>query len=145
MADVPSRGLADVVAASTAISDIDGRAGRLFYRGYDIHDLAGKISFEECVHLLTRGTLPTQAQLDSITAELGAGRALGPTVLAVLPLVAAKASPMEALRTEFRANGWKTAVLVTDPWHELRARRMASDLGIKAATSPTRTSHRMVR
>ena len=37
----PAKGLADVVAASTAISDIDGNAGRLSYRGYDIHDLAG--------------------------------------------------------------------------------------------------------
>lgn len=46
---------------------------------------------------------------------------------------------LEALRIEFRAQGWKTAVLVTDPWHELRARRMATDLGIDAATSPTRT------
>jgi citrate synthase len=41
MADKPSRGLADVIAASTAVSDIDGRAGLLFYRGYDIHQLAG--------------------------------------------------------------------------------------------------------
>ena len=104
MADAPSRGLADVVAASTAISDIDGKAGKLFYRGYDIHDLAGKISFEECVHLLTRGTLPTQDQLDAITAELAAGRALGPTVLEILPLVAAKAGPMEALRTLLSAS-----------------------------------------
>jgi uncharacterized SAM-binding protein YcdF (DUF218 family) len=46
---------------------------------------------------------------------------------------------LEALRIEFRKEGWHTAVLVTDPWHELRARRMASDLGIKAVTSPTRT------
>jgi uncharacterized SAM-binding protein YcdF (DUF218 family) len=46
---------------------------------------------------------------------------------------------LEALRVEYRRQGWKTAVLVTDPWHELRARRMASDLGIKAASSPTRT------
>ena len=44
------------------------RAGRLFYRGYDIHDLAGRISFEECVHLLQRGTLPTQAELDAFDA-----------------------------------------------------------------------------
>ena len=99
MAATPSRGLADVVAASTAISDIDGKAGKLFYRGYDIHDLGGHISFEECVHLLQRGTLPTQAQLDAITAELAASRDLGPTVQQLLPLVAGKASPMEALRT----------------------------------------------
>ena len=46
---------------------------------------------------------------------------------------------LEALRIEFRKQGWTTAVLVTDPWHELRARRMASDLGIKASSSPTRT------
>jgi citrate synthase len=107
MADTPSRGLADVVAASTAISDIDGRAGKLFYRGYDIHDLGGHISFEECVHLLQRGTLPTQAQLDSITAELASGRDLdkhSPTVLKIMPLIAQKASPMEALRTLLSAS-----------------------------------------
>jgi citrate synthase len=104
MADTPSRGLADVVAASTAISDIDGKAGKLFYRGYDIHDLGGHISFEECVFLLQRGTLPTEAELDAITAELAAGRALGPTVQSVLPLVAGKASPMEALRTLLSAS-----------------------------------------
>ena len=46
---------------------------------------------------------------------------------------------LEALRIEYRKQGWQTAVLVTDPWHELRARRMASDLGIHATTSPTRT------
>jgi citrate synthase len=104
MADTPSRGLADVVAASTAISDIDGKAGRLFYRGYDIHDLGGHISFEECVHLLQRGTLPTQAELDALTAELAAARELGPTVRSVLPLIAGKASPMEALRTLLSAS-----------------------------------------
>lgn len=35
--------------------------------------------------------------------------------------------------------GWDTAVLVTDPWHALRSRRMATDLGIDAASSPTRS------
>src|SRR5271166_107185 len=39
MAKQPSKGLADVVAAATALSDIDGRIGRLSYRGYDIHQL----------------------------------------------------------------------------------------------------------
>jgi len=94
-----SRGFADVVAASTALSDIDGRAGRLFYRGYDIHDLLGRVSFEECVHLLQRGTLPTQRQLDDLHANLAAARTLGPTVESVLDQVSATARPMEALRT----------------------------------------------
>jgi len=99
MADKPAKGLADVVAASTALSDIDGRAGRLFYRGYDIHDLAGRISFEECVHLLLRGSLPTQDQLDSLLDELAAARVLPSTVESVVDEISAKGSPMEALRT----------------------------------------------
>ena len=46
MADKPSRGPADVIAASTAVSDIDGRAGLLSYRGHGIHQLAGPANFE---------------------------------------------------------------------------------------------------
>jgi citrate synthase len=63
MTDKPSRGLADVIAASTAVSDIDGRAGRLFNRGYDIHQLAGPATFEEIAFLLQRGHAPSPAEL----------------------------------------------------------------------------------
>jgi citrate synthase len=99
MANKPTRGLADVVAASTALSDIDGAVGRLSYRGYDIHDLAGRTSFEECVHLLVRGSLPTRQELDGLVAELAAARQIGPTAEAVLPYVVKSGTPMEALRT----------------------------------------------
>lgn len=44
-----------------------------------------------------------------------------------------------ALQQVFARHGWHTAVIVTDPWHCLRARRMATDLGIAARTSPVRT------
>jgi citrate synthase len=99
MAEKSPRGLADVVAASTSISDVDGRAGRLFYRGYDIHDIAGRISFEECVHLLQRGTLPRQGELDELTAELADGRRYGAVASTLLPYVVGNGTPMEALRT----------------------------------------------
>jgi len=46
---------------------------------------------------------------------------------------------LKALKVEFTKRGWTSAVLVTDPWHSLRSRRMATDLGIRAVTSPTRT------
>lgn len=46
---------------------------------------------------------------------------------------------LEALEAEFDRRGWTSAVLVTDPWHALRSRRMAGDLGIEAVTSPSRT------
>jgi citrate synthase len=99
MADKPSRGLADVIAASTAVSDIDGRAGLLFYRGYDIHQLAGKATFEEAAFLLQRGHAPSAGELADYRAELSGGRGLGKLVTACLADVAASQAPMEALRT----------------------------------------------
>jgi len=99
MAEKSPRGLADVVAATTSISDIDGLVGRLSYRGYDIHEIAGRISFEECVHLLQRGTLPNSEQLDGLSAELNEDRSLGSTAESLLPYVVDGGTPMEALRT----------------------------------------------
>jgi uncharacterized SAM-binding protein YcdF (DUF218 family) len=48
-------------------------------------------------------------------------------------------SSMRAAATSFAAHGWRSAVLVTDPWHSLRSRSIAHDLGINAQTSPSRT------
>jgi uncharacterized SAM-binding protein YcdF (DUF218 family) len=45
---------------------------------------------------------------------------------------------MRAAGTEFTDRGWNSAVLVTDPWHAMRAQRMAEDAGIEATSSPTR-------
>jgi citrate synthase len=99
MAGKPSRGLADVVVASTAVSDIDGRDGRLSYRGYDVRQLAGAVTFEEVAYLLQRGAPPGRAELAAYRAELAAGQALGPAVRASLPAVARAQPPMAALRT----------------------------------------------
>jgi len=99
LADKPARGLADVIAASTAVSDIDGRAGLLFYRGYDIHQLAGSATFEEVAYLLQRGHAPSAGELGAYRAEVAGGRAAGKLVTACLPDVAASQGPMEALRT----------------------------------------------
>ena len=46
---------------------------------------------------------------------------------------------LEAYERVAQERGWRSAVLVTDPWHSLRARTMARDLGIEAQTSPTRS------
>ena len=45
---------------------------------------------------------------------------------------------MQAVEQLMTQEGWQSAVLVTDPWHSLRARSMARDAGIAAETSPTR-------
>ncbi|WP_091540371.1 YdcF family protein [Modestobacter sp. DSM 44400] len=45
---------------------------------------------------------------------------------------------MRAVASVFADRGWSSAVLVTDPWHAMRAERMAEDAGIDATSSPTR-------
>jgi uncharacterized SAM-binding protein YcdF (DUF218 family) len=45
---------------------------------------------------------------------------------------------MRVVATAFDEHGWTSAVLVTDPWHAMRAERMAEDAGIQAQSSPTR-------
>ena len=69
-------GLEGVVAARTGLSLIDGERGRLSYRGYSIHELAENSSFEEVVHLLWYGELPTRAQLDQTRKDLSSQRGL---------------------------------------------------------------------
>ena len=93
-------GLEGVIAAQTAICFIDGQAGELLYRGYEIDDLARNASFEETAYLLWKGDLPTQAQLDELHAQLRAERALRPEIIDHLRHhTPVDANPMAALRT----------------------------------------------
>jgi citrate synthase len=54
---VMASGLDDVVAAETALSDVDGQAGKLIVRGYSLEALAGRSTFEEVVSLLFDGLI----------------------------------------------------------------------------------------
>ncbi|HET9143813.1 YdcF family protein [Actinophytocola sp.] len=44
---------------------------------------------------------------------------------------------LRAVADAVKARGWRTAVIVSDPWHSQRARTMAADVGLDAWTSPT--------
>lgn len=93
-------GLEDVVANTSEICFLDGKQGRLLYRGYDIHDLVnGGASFEEVVYLLWNGVLPNREQLNTFAESLATQRALHPKVLAFLHEVPADANAMAVLRT----------------------------------------------
>lgn len=92
------RGLRGVYADTTTSSFIDGEVGKLLYRGYNIHDLAEKSTFEEIVYLLLYGELPTKSQLEEIDATMRASRSLPAEVLEVLRVVK-DSHPMDALRT----------------------------------------------
>jgi citrate synthase len=91
-------GLEGVVAGESEICYIDGYAGVLSYRGYNIHTLAEHATFEEVIWLLWKGHLPAQSELDRLKADLFANAAIAPEVLAFLK-ANLKASPMDVLRT----------------------------------------------
>src|SRR5690242_21794897 len=81
-----SPGLEGVVAAQTAISEVDGANGRLIYRGgYLIEDLAPAVSFEEASYLLWNGELPNRSQLDALRHEMAAARKLKDSTRSVIP------------------------------------------------------------
>ena len=98
-APVKARGLEGVIALESALSSIDGQKGELIYRGYNINDLAEGASFEEVVHLLWNGSLPTQDELDTLRSELQSERALPAPVMDILRNAPDDAHPMAVLRT----------------------------------------------
>ena len=63
------RGLREVYIDRTTSSFIDGKIGKLYYRGYNIDDLAPNCSFEEVIYLVMLGELPTETQLENFTSE----------------------------------------------------------------------------
>ena len=94
-------GLEDIVVSTSEICFIDGREGRLLYRGYDVDDLAEHSTFEEIVYLLWHGTLPSRKELAAHVKALSAGaaRRLPPKLVTMLRQFPRKTTPMEVLRT----------------------------------------------
>src|SRR5881398_512190 len=93
-----SPGLAGVIAGETAICWVDPNAG-LMYRGYDIHEMAEKASFEEVAYLLLNGELPNMAQLTEFTRAIASERTVPKQVLEALRLMPKNTHPMDMLRS----------------------------------------------
>jgi citrate synthase len=93
------RGLADVVAATSHITQIDGVGGKLLYCGYDVVDLARYATYEETVYLLLYGELPNATQLAQIRDELAHYRRVNPALLQMLRTLPGAPTSMEVLRT----------------------------------------------
>lgn len=109
---VTDKGLREVVAAQTRLSDIDGVHGRLWYVGYPIEDLAESSTFEEVAYLLHHLHLPTRAELDAFTEFLVDEREVSRFLRDLMPTLAQQTSPMSMLRTSVSAasaydpDGW---------------------------------------
>src|SRR5207237_6213569 len=93
-----SPGLAGVIAGETKICWVDPNAG-LMYRGYDIHEMGDKATFEEVAYLLLNGELPNGKQLNEFKQQIAAERALPKQVVEMLQLLPKPTHPMDMLRT----------------------------------------------
>jgi uncharacterized SAM-binding protein YcdF (DUF218 family) len=129
------RGHADAIVVLGA-SQYDGRPSAVFRAR--LEHAASLFEQEVAPRVVTLGA---GAPGDRFT-EAGAGarflQANGVTSVVAVPEGRDTLQSMKALDRLFRERGWDSAVIVTDPWHALRSRRMARDLGIDAHTSPTR-------
>jgi len=123
--------LSGTPAGNTALCTVGLSGNDLHYRGYDIHDLATKSSFEEVAHLLVHGVLPTRAQLAAYKTKLRRLRGLPALVTEVLELVPANAHPMDVLRTGCSMLGTVLPERDTHPASEARdiADRLIASFG----------------
>ncbi len=96
---ITAKGLEGIIANSTRLSDVLGDIGQLIYAGYDINELAGKVSFEEIVHLLWFGELPNAYQLEVLTGHLRNARELPQGIIDFLKSAPSTANPMDVIRT----------------------------------------------
>ncbi|EKF74107.1 2-methylcitrate synthase [Alcanivorax hongdengensis A-11-3] len=92
-------GLRGQVAGKTALSTVGVSGSGLTYRGYDVKDLAENCQFEEVAHLILKGHLPTQAELDAYKSKLKGLRSLPQPLKEVLERIPADAHPMDVIRT----------------------------------------------
>ena len=96
------RGLVGIYFDRTQTTYINGKQGILEYRGYSIHDLAEKSTFEETAYLLLHGNLPNKSQLDEFDEILRSSRKIPSKVLKIIETIKSS-HPMDVLRTAVSA------------------------------------------
>ncbi len=98
-------GLADVPAAESAVSFIDGRRARLEYRGIAVETLARDSCFEETAWLLLKGELPTQRELADFDDQLRHHRRIKYRLVDLMKCLPETGHPMDALQAGVAAMG----------------------------------------
>lgn len=136
---ITAKGLEGIIANSTALSDVRGDEGVLVYEGYNINELAGKISFEEVIYLLWHGKLPTAAELLQLHEELAAQRELPQGVINFILAAPRDANPMDVIRTAismlglYDTEGARDSLNKTAAFNHLRAISITAKIGVVAA------------
>jgi len=130
-----SRGLEGVVANTTRLSAVIGDKGQLIYCGYDINELAGKVSYEEVVYLLWNNKLPNRQEFDSCVNQLRGQRVLPEGVIEFIKGAPKNAAPMDVIRTAVSMLGLYDPNIqeATVEKGKDRARSITAKIGVIAA------------
>jgi citrate synthase len=131
-----SRGLEGVVANTTRLSDVIGDKGQLVYAGYDINELAGKVSYEEVVYLLWNNKLPNREELERCANQLRNERQLPDGLVDFLKSAPKTAAPIDVMRTAVSMLGLYDPTMRGEATFELskqRARSITAKIGVIAA------------
>lgn len=123
--------LSGIVAGNTALSAVGSSGNALFYRGYDILELAPSCEFEEIAYLLIYGKLPTPSELRLYKQKLASLRGLPNDLQRVLEHLPAASHPMDVLRTAVSVLGCVLPEKESQPVAEARdiADRLLASLG----------------
>ena len=124
MSTTPSKGLEGVVAANTRLSDVKGDLGELIYCGYNIDELAGKVAYEEVVHLLHHGHLPNRTELAHLKETLAGFREIPKGVIDIIQTLPKDTPPMHAIRTAVSALGCFDTTSDDDSQHAQRRKAL---------------------
>jgi citrate synthase len=119
-----AKGLEGVVAANTRLSDVKGEIGELIYCGYNIDELAGKVTYEEVVHLLHHGHLPNRNELTHLRVTLSGFRELPQGVIDIITTLPKDTPPMHAIRTGVSALGCFDTTCDDDSMHSQRRKAL---------------------
>lgn len=92
-------GLRGQSAGETAVCTVGAEGNSLRYRGYDVVELADQSTFYEVAHLILKGHLPSQSELDSWKTGLKGMRGIPQPLKEVLERIPVDTHPMDVLRT----------------------------------------------
>jgi len=95
---VLNTGLRGIEVASSKICDVQGKEGKLIYRGYLIENLAEKTNFEETCFLLLYERLPLKKELEDFDLSLKSKRQIPDNLISFLKLLPHDMNPMDVLQ-----------------------------------------------
>lgn len=133
---VAARGLEGIVANTTRLSDVIGDKGQLIYCGYDINELAGKVSYEEVVYLLWNNRLPNRKELTECEETLRGLRKLPEGVIEFIKTAPKNSNAMDVMRTAISMLGLYDPDALKDmsaQANKQRARNITAKIGVIAA------------